>query len=544
MGYGENVGLVSVALNLFGKGGDFPAQLLLMVRKIGRYYRAGSVLVSLLRADFNASYLTCQWRRDGASPAGEVRKYMEADKTAFLAWLGGEEVRRLTAEDSVLEPIQRLLNVPQGQEGVVLPMYDSGSYMGSVCILDAPPDLLEDPETRQELAELGRVIQGQLNQQQYDLASKAKSEFLSRMSHEIRTPMNGIIGMTAIALQKGQSQERVLDCLQKIQSSSDYLLGLINDILDMSKIESGKMKLEPVNFDMGELLGTIRELIAPQASAKGITFTQHSALRRTWFSADRMRISQVLINLLGNAVKFTPQGGEVTLTVEEAGAPSGQEALVRFTVRDTGVGIPKEEQDRVFRAFEQASGANPAKQQGTGLGLSISSRLVQLMGSSIRLESAPGEGSAFSFAVPLTLGREEDAGTETEELTFSGRRILVVEDNELNAEIAQCLLEERDFTVECVYDGSQAVERIRSTPPGTYDVILMDIMMPVMDGLDATRAIRAMDREDCKTIPIIAMSANAFDDDLKKSVACGMNGHLSKPVEVEKLYQVLHQVLQ
>ncbi len=364
------------------------------------------------------------------------------------------------------------------------------------------------------------------------------------MSHEIRTPMNGIIGMTAIALQKGQSQERVLDCLQKIQSSSDYLLGLINDILDMSKIESGKMKLEPVNFDMGELLGTIRELIAPQASAKGITFTQHSALRRTWFSADRMRISQVLINLLGNAVKFTPQGGEVTLTVEEAGAPSGQEALVRFTVRDTGVGIPKEEQDRVFRAFEQASGANPAKQQGTGLGLSISSRLVQLMGSSIRLESAPGEGSAFSFAVPLTLGREEDAGTETEELTFSGRRILVVEDNELNAEIAQCLLEERDFTVECVYDGSQAVERIRSTPPGTYDVILMDIMMPVMDGLDATRAIRAMDREDCKTIPIIAMSANAFDDDLKKSVACGMNGHLSKPVEVEKLYQVLHQVLQ
>ena len=544
MGDGENVGLVSVALNLFGKGGDFPAQLLLMVRKIGRYYRAGIVLVSLLRADFNASYLTCQWRRDGASPTGEVRKYMEADKTAFLAWLGREEVRRLTAEDSVLEPIQRLLNVPQGQEGVVLPMYDSGSYMGSVCILDAPPDLLEDPETRQELAELGRVIQGQLNQQQYDLASKAKSEFLSRMSHEIRTPMNGIIGMTAIALQKGQSQERVLDCLQKIQSSSDYLLGLINDILDMSKIESGKMKLEPVNFDMGELLGTIRELIAPQAAAKGITFTQHSALRRTWFSADRMRISQVLINLLGNAVKFTPQGGEVTLTVEEAGAPSGQEALVRFTVRDTGVGIPKEEQDRVFRAFEQASGANPAKQQGTGLGLSISSRLVQLMGSSIRLESAPGEGSAFSFAVPLTLGREEDAGTETEELTFSGRRILVVEDNELNAEIAQCLLEERDFTVECVYDGSQAVERIRSTPPGTYDVILMDIMMPVMDGLDATRAIRAMDREDCKTIPIIAMSANAFDDDLKKSVACGMNGHLSKPVEVEKLYQVLHQVLQ
>ena len=535
---------MSVALNLFGKGGDFPAQMELMIRKIGRYYQAESVQVSLLRADFNSSYLNYQWLREGRAAAGSVQKYTEEERRGFFAWLGGEEVRSFSPEDSGRPALQRLLHVSPGRQGVALPLYDSGSCIGTVCILGIDPALPASPEARQDLAELGRVIQSQLNQQQHDIASKAKSEFLSRMSHEIRTPMNGIIGMTAIALQKGQSQERVLDCLQKIQSSSDYLLGLINDILDMSKIESGKMKLEPVNFDMGELLGTIRELIAPQAAAKGITFTQHSDLSRTWFSADRMRISQVLINLLGNAVKFTPQGGEVTLTVEEAGAPSGQEALVRFTVRDTGVGIPKEEQDRVFRAFEQASGANPAKQQGTGLGLSISSRLVQLMGSSIRLESAPGEGSAFSFAVPLTLGREEDAGTETEELTFSGRRILAVEDNELNAEIAQCLLEERDFTVECVYDGSQAVERIRSTPPGTYDVILMDIMMPVMDGLDATRAIRAMDREDCKTIPIIAMSANAFDDDLKKSVACGMNGHLSKPVEVEKLYQVLHQVLQ
>ena len=542
IGYGGEESLVSMALDLFGRGGDFPAQMTLMVRKIGRYYGAEGVLVSLLRADFKSNYLNYQWHPRGETLGKSVQKYREEEKRAFFSWLGQEEARRFTPEDSRLEAVQRFLNVSPGQQGVVLPMYDSGSYMGNVCILGLPPERLEDPEAYQDLAELGRVIQGQLNQQQHDIASKAKSEFLSRMSHEIRTPMNGIIGMTAIALQREQSPERILDCLQKIQSSSQYLLGLINDILDMSKIESGKMKLEAGNFDMEEMLDTIRELIAPQAEAKGIQFVQELSLTHRWFLADRMRISQVLINLLGNAVKFTPEGGRITLTVEESAG--GEAPLVFFSVRDTGVGIPKEEQERVFRSFEQASGASPAKQQGTGLGLSISSRLVQMMGSDIQLESAPGEGSTFSFTIPLALGKTVETEARAEELSFEGYRILVVEDNELNAEIALCLLEERKFEVECVHDGAQAVERIRETPPGTYDVILMDIMMPVMDGLEATRAIRAMEREDCRSIPIIAMSANAFDDDLKKSVECGMNGHLSKPVEVDRLYQVLHEVLQ
>lgn len=541
LGYGDEVSLVSVALNLFGKGADFPAQMTLMIRKIGRFYRAEGVQVSLLRSDFNSNYLSCQWRRDGSAASQNVTKHTEEEGKAFFDWLGGEEVRYFSIEDSRRPALQHFLCVEPGRQGVVLPMYDSGSYIGNLCILGVPAGLLEGPEAYQDLAELGRVVQSQLNQQQHDIASRAKSEFLSRMSHEIRTPMNGIIGMTAIALQQDQSQERVMDCLQKIQSSSNYLLGLINDILDMSKIESGKMKLEPFNFDMNEMLDTIQELVMPQVAAKRIGFTRNVSLTHSWFFADRMRISQVLINLLGNAVKFTPEEGRIILTVRELEA-AGEEVQVYFAVSDTGVGIAKEEQERVFRSFEQA-GANPSKQQGTGLGLSISSRLVQMMGNHIHLDSALGEGSTFSFTIPLALGSQVETGARGEDVSFDGRRILVVEDNELNAEIAQCLLEERGFEVECVYNGAQAVERIRTTAPGTYDVVLMDIMMPVMDGLEATRAIRAMEREDCRALPIIAMSANAFDDDLKKSVACGMNGHLSKPVEVDKLYQVLDEVL-
>lgn len=542
LSYGEDVSLVSTALNLFGRGDNFQAQMMLMIRKIGRFYQAEDVLVSILRADFNSNYLEYQWHRDERTVAKNVRKYKEEEKEIFFNWLGQKEVRYFSENDSSQHSIRCFLSVEEGHQGIMLPMYDSGSYMGNICILGIKKELLEDPEEYQNLAELGSVIQSQLNQQQSDIASKAKSEFLSRMSHEIRTPMNGIIGMTAIALQKNQNTERIMDCLQKIQSSSDYLLGLINDILDMSKIESGKMKLEPSNFNIHGMLDTIRELITPQAAGKNIDFVQKIELTHSWFVADKMRISQVLINLLGNAVKFTPAKGRVALTVKEMES-YGEEVLVYFAVTDTGVGIAKEDQDRVFRSFEQASERNPAKQQGTGLGLSISSRLIQIMGSNIRLDSEPGEGSTFSFSIPLKLGESMETEEQEEEISFDGCHILVVEDNELNSEIARSLLEDRNFRVDCVYDGAQAVERIRTTEPGTYDVILMDIMMPVMNGLDATRAIRSMEREDCRTIPIVAMSANAFDDDLKKSVECGMNGHLSKPVEVDKLYQTLDKVI-
>lgn len=541
--YGEDVNLASLAVNLFGRGANFRAQMTLILRKIGSHYNASDVLTTIVRPDFYSNYLEYQWHREALPVTEPVSQYTDEEWKVFRVWLGQEQTRLLTAEDSRKAALQRFLSISEGQYGIVLPMYDSGNYMGNVCILGVEPDLLQNAEERQKLAELGSALQSQLNQKQHDLASKAKSDFLSRMSHEIRTPMNGIMGMTSIALQKDQSKERMLDCLNKIQDSSKYLLGLINDILDMSKIESGKMHLEPQNFNIREMIGTIRELVLPQMDAKHIEYEQDIKLNNSWFLGDKLRISQVLVNLLGNAAKFTPENGKVTLTVRESNVEDSR-PLLYFAVQDNGVGIAKEDQKRVFRAFEQAVGADAvSKLKGTGLGLSISSRLIQMMGSAIKLESEPGKGSVFSFEISLEPGQGESENGEEESFSFEGYKVLVVEDNELNSEISRCLLEDSGFTVDCVYDGTQAVERIRTTEPGTYDIILMDIMMPVMDGLDATRAIRAMNREDCRRIPIVAMSANAFDDDLKKSVECGMNGHLSKPVEVEKLFKMLKEIL-
>ncbi len=541
--YDDETNIAALALNLFGKGNHLASQIQLLLAKMGMTFQATDIHITVIQAEYFSNYLEYQWHQKPADRLDDaVSHYIEKEWHEYDAWVGEQEILALSDAESRRPLLQRFLHISDGQSGVALPMYDNGNYTGAVVLLGIADGFIDNAEERQRLTEIVSVIQNQLNQSRHDLASKAKSDFLSRMSHEIRTPMNGIIGMTAIALQKDQNNERILDCLHKIQDSSTYLLGLINDILDMSKIESGKMQLEAANFDITEIFTTVYEIIRPQAEAKNIRLNFETDLRHQWFCADKMRISQVLINLLGNAVKFTEPDGDVYLIVREY-EKDDTASEVFFAVKDTGIGISKEDCERVFHAFEQAIDSKKPKQQGTGLGLSISSRLIQMMGSSIQLESQLGEGSTFHFMLTLTLGESEEEQDTIEEDAFSGYRVLVVEDNELNAEIAQELLEERGFTVELACDGSQAVKIIEEKPPHTYDVILMDVMMPIMDGLEATKAIRAMEREDCRTIPIIAMSANAFDDDLKKSVECGMNGHLSKPVEVDKLYRMLQKVL-
>jgi signal transduction histidine kinase/PleD family two-component response regulator/PAS domain-containing protein len=542
--YQENLSMVSLALQLFGKGTNMNGQMYLFFRKLGDHYHAGSVMLLMIQEDFHSIYREYQWNRE--KQEGQVERvftYRQEELEAFTGQIEENGFLIWDDEHPIQPGIAEFCGAKDSVNGFAVPLYDNGSIMGVLSIRNADPALLEEEGERKNLLEIGSIIQSQMNQQRHDLASKAKSDFLSRMSHEIRTPMNGIIGMTELALRQDQSAAQVRDCLLKIQSASDYLLGLINDILDMSRIESGNMELSEETFSMSELLKNVMELVQSQMKEKMIVFHPQIDLVHDWFTADRLRISQVLVNLLGNAVKFTDYHGQITLIVKET-IWDEQNAAVYFSIQDTGIGIQKEDQERIFRSFEQAQNNMVTGKKGTGLGLAISGRLVKLMGSHIHLESEPGKGSNFYFSLTMPLGNEQEAKKEEDECVFfDGCRILLAEDNELNAEIAQSILEDYHFQVDWVENGEQAVRRMEESVPGTYDLILTDIMMPVMDGQEAARRIRAIEREDCQKIPIIAMSANAYDDDLKKCVECGMNGHLSKPIEIDKMYKMIRDLL-
>lgn len=541
--------MLPLVLDVFDHAGDFGVKMDLLLRKLGTFYGAETVVIVMLNRDFSSLYTEYEWTRNPVQHrTGEVLAYDETKLQEFEESFPEGEI--FVLDSDLEEPLFRqIIDVKEGETGVSVPFLDAGKVTGFICFWGMVEKYSGSPDIQKDIWELASIIQNRINTEKHDIASRAKTEFLSRMSHEIRTPMNGIIGMTEIALKTGQSAERMADCLQKIRNSSSYLLRLINDILDMSKIESGKMNLEQADFDLLEMLDDIEEIIRPQAQDKKIDLHLDVNLENGYVNGDKMRITQILINLLGNAVKFTDSGGNVRLNVHEASGEEGASAAgegshpVYFEVKDDGIGISEEDQVRVFQSFEQISGN--ASTQGTGLGLSISSRLVHLMGGEIHLVSKEKEGSAFSFQIDLPVSEK---GTREQEdsysaISFEGLRVLVVEDNELNSEISRELLEDYGFQVDCVFDGLQAVQRLDETPPGTYDLVLMDIQMPVMDGMEATRQIRRKSRKDLKTIPIVAMSANAFDEDMKKSVECGMNGHLVKPIEIGKVLKTLHEIL-
>ena len=542
MGWISQMSLVSLALNLFDKGGDMSILLDILAGRMAEAYPLGDIIITTLDDDYHANVLEYQWHREKQEvPLPEIVRYENEDYEAFLKNCDRISLQNLS-EVCRNSPLFQPFLMEQG--GVVLHMTDGGKYMGSILIfgLDAVSGLSE--EQRKELKEIGMLIQNRLNQQRHDSYGNAKAEFLARMSHEIRTPMNGIMGMTEIALLDGQSQEKIIDCLRKIKGSSNYLLGLLNDILDMSKIESGRMQLVEDDFDLQQMLDNIRELFSARVAEKQLYYKEQIHLEHTRYLGDELRINQVLINLIGNAVKFTAEGGVICLTVREL-SNTEKGADLFFSVRDNGIGISKEDQKRVFQSFEQADNRSSSRKQGNGLGLAISSRLVRLMGSEIALESEPGEGSDFSFTLHLDFAKEQQADQEEkrENCMFDGAKVLIVEDNELNLEIIQTILSEYHIQTDSVVNGKQAVERMKETPEGTYDMILMDIMMPVMNGLEAAENIRGLEREDCRNIPIIAMSANAFEEDVKKSLASGMNGHLSKPLDIGKLEKTLQKYL-
>lgn len=374
--------------------------------------------------------------------------------------------------------------------------------------------------------------------------SRAKSEFLSRMSHEIRTPMNAIVGLTdLLGMTEGLPDKTKTD-LAKIKSSSKYLLGLINDILDMSRIESGKMEIASAAFSLGGMLGDINSMLAQEAANHGLKFTLEQAFTDDVLVGDAIRLRQVLINLLSNAFKFTPSGGRVLAQVQEDSSTE-ETATVTFRVADNGIGISKEDQKRIFQSFEQL-GSHYAKSQGTGLGLAISQSIVRLMGGELQLESEPGKGSAFSFTITFAKGKtmlEPHPVQARETELLMGATILLAEDNDLNAEIAIALLESRGAAVRRVVTGRAALELFARSRPGEFDGILMDIMMPEMNGLEAAAAIRTLPRPDAETIPILAMTANAFEEDKNAALASGMSGFIPKPIDIDLLFQELSWAL-
>ena len=376
-----------------------------------------------------------------------------------------------------------------------------------------------------------------------DARTRAKNDFLANMSHDIRTPMNAIVGYTNIAKSHWDEPEVVADALDKIGSSSHFLLSLINDILDISKIESGKMQLSLAACDLRDIFRRIEDITALQAKNKSITITySHDTVHHYKVMADDLRIEQVLINITGNAIKYTPEGKSVELIAEELGATEDKKIKYRFIVRDTGIGISKEYLPHIFESFTREEKTTVNRVQGTGLGLAITARVVEMMGGVISVKSRPGEGSEFTVELALEPSEPDDDTAEPDEMlqsVLNGKRVLLVEDNAINAEIATIILEQYGIVVDHAENGRIGADKAMTAEAGYYSAVLMDIQMPVMNGYEATRAIRSLPGEYYRTLPIIAMSANAYDEDIRASLDSGMNAHIAKPFQPDDLIKTL-----
>ena len=381
-------------------------------------------------------------------------------------------------------------------------------------------------------------------------ASRSKSSFLANMSHDIRTPMNAIIGMTSLIRYDAGDKARVIEYADKIDISSQHLLGIINDVLDMSKIEAGKTVFKYSDFSIVEFIQELDTIFHSQIYEKNQTFTiTKENIRHEWVNGDRIHLMQIFSNLLSNAIKYTQEGGEIQLLAEECESHSSVYAKYRFLVSDNGMGMSADFKDTIFDAFTRAENSMTNKIQGTGLGMAITKNLVVSMGGTIDVESEPGQGSCFEIFMDLKIAEERfvspalQADTDKQDGNIlQGMKFLCAEDNEINAEILMELLKIEGAECTICENGERVLETFERSVPGEYDMILMDVQMPVMNGYEATKAIRRSSHELAKKIPIIAMTANAFSEDIQHSLAAGMNAHVSKPVEMKILEKTIRSI--
>ncbi len=379
-------------------------------------------------------------------------------------------------------------------------------------------------------------------------ANNAKTIFLSNMSHDIRTPMNAILGYTSIAEANIDNKEKVLEYLEKIKKSGNHLLNLINDVLDMSRIESGKIQIQERECNLIEIINNLTDMMMPQLHAKRLNLhvdTKHVEYADVY--ADTLHLNQIFINILGNAIKFTEPDGHIYINVNRLPGEDDGYVCYEFLFKDTGMGMEQSFLKHIFEPFEREEYSKVKSIEGTGLGLSIVKRIVEVMKGDITVQSQKGVGTEFKIVLTFKINsNKESCKVETEKPVrkVSDRTVLLVDDNEMNREIANIMLSERGYKVEEASDGSIAVDMLEKSKDNYYDAILMDIHMPVMDGYEATRKIRTMERKDIRDIPIIAITSNAFDDDKRKAIECGMNAHIAKPLEIKKLFAILDSRLE
>jgi signal transduction histidine kinase/ActR/RegA family two-component response regulator len=376
-------------------------------------------------------------------------------------------------------------------------------------------------------------------------SDRAKTTFLSNMSHDIRTPMNAIVGFTGLAMAHIDEKEVVLGYLKKLGQSSNHLLSLINDVLDMSRIESGKMVLSENVEDLVDIIDTLKDIVQADVDAKNLAFEVNTDIRHSGIMCDKLRLNQVLLNVLSNAIKYTQAGGSVKMQVEEKESRKPSAAQFEFRISDNGMGMSEEFLKTIYEPFTRASSSTVSGIQGTGLGMSITKNIVEMMGGDIEIFSEENKGTEVVINIDFVLHGKNNAGHkfQANASNFVGKKILLVEDNEMNRQIACDILADQGFIVYTAENGKDAVELIKKSMPKQYDLVLMDVQMPVMDGFAATRAIRELPARYQSRIPIVAMTANAFEEDRKAAIDAGMDEHISKPIDIDKMKYILSKFI-